>query len=523
MTEPGAQTSRILRRRRAAERRFRRWGRLATAFALTMLVTLLASILFLAASAFMRHEFRVVLAPQAGDAEIGRSSDPRSTANLIPAYMSLVEDALVRDLPEGSDSPVVRRETARLFSRLAIVPVAEAVARDPERLRSGKPHFVAASDDLDLYLKRRNSQETRLDWPDSARSAEPAGGDIVISGTGAFGPLVSMLDNWATTDLADPAAPSVLVILDEAAWRIEQITPDRAVAQHLMGSAGLPTVEDLRTGKLAILWTPEAQRTLSDMQVVIATRLQENGAIKARFNTRLFTASDSTYPELAGTLAALVGSLLTLFVTALMSIPVGVMAALYLEEFAPRNRLTALIEVSINNLAAVPTIIFGLLGAAVFINLFGFPRSAPLVGGLVLALLTLPTIIIASRAALFAVPAGVRDAALSLGASRMQTVLHHVLPLATPGILTGAIIGMARALGETAPLLLIGMVAFIAEVPTGVTDEATTLPVLIYKWSTGAERAWEPLTAAAIVILLLFLLVMNAGAIWLRQRFGKRW
>jgi phosphate transport system permease protein len=219
----------------------------------------------------------------------------------------------------------------------------------------------------------------------------------------------------------------------------------------------------------------------------------------------------------------LFGSIFTMLITAIFALPVGILAAVYLEEFARNTVLTRVIEVNINNLAAVPSIIFGLLGAAVFLNTFGLPRSAPLVGGLVLGLLVLPTIIIASRAALRSVPPSVRDAALGLGASPNQAVFHHVLPLAAPGILTGAIIAMARALGETAPLLLIGMVAFVSEVPASPNDEATVLPVLIYKWFSGAERAWEPMTAAVILILLVVLVAMNLIAVLVRRRFERRW
>jgi phosphate transport system permease protein len=222
-------------------------------------------------------------------------------------------------------------------------------------------------------------------------------------------------------------------------------------------------------------------------------------------------------------LGALVGSAYTLLVTLLLSFPIGVAAAVYLEEFAPRNRWTDLIEVNINNLAAVPSIVFGLLGLAVFLNFFGLPRSAPLVGGLVLTLLTLPTIIIASRAALKGVPPSIREAALGMGASRLQVVGHHVLPLAMPGMLTGTIIGMARALGETAPLLMIGMVAFIVDVPKGIADPATVLPVQIYLWADSPERAFLERTSAAIIVLLAFLVVMNATAVILRRRFERRW
>jgi phosphate transport system permease protein len=217
------------------------------------------------------------------------------------------------------------------------------------------------------------------------------------------------------------------------------------------------------------------------------------------------------------------GSFWVLLVTLALSFPIGVAAAVYLEEFARRNRWTDIIEVNINNLAAVPSIVFGLLGLAVFLNVFGLPRSAPVVGGLVLTLMTLPTIIIASRSALKSVPPSIREAALGVGASRMQMVVHHVLPLALPGMLTGAIIGMARALGESAPLLMIGMVAFIVDVPNGFTDPATVLPVQIYLWSDSPERAFVERTSAAIMVLLAFLVVMNAGAIILRKKFERRW
>jgi phosphate transport system permease protein len=213
----------------------------------------------------------------------------------------------------------------------------------------------------------------------------------------------------------------------------------------------------------------------------------------------------------------------TLMVTLLLSFPIGVAAAVYLEEFAPVNRWTDTIEVNINNLAAVPSIVFGLLGLAVFINFFGLPRSAPLVGGLVLTLMTLPTIIIASRAALKSVPPSIREAALGLGASKMQMVFHHVLPLAMPGMLTGTIIGMAQALGETAPLLMIGMVAFIVDIPTSVTDPSTVLPVQIYLWADSPERAFVERTSAAIMLLLTFLISMNALAVYLRKKFERRW
>ena len=267
----------------------------------------------------------------------------------------------------------------------------------------------------------------------------------------------------------------------------------------------------------------ESERPIKDNQIEWVDKLQAAGKIEKQFNTILFTSGDSREPEQAGIRGALMGSFYTLLVTFLLSFPIGVATAVYLEEFAPKNRWTDLIEVNINNLAAVPSIVFGLLGLAVFINFFGLPRSAPLVGGLVLSLMTLPVIIIAGRAALTSVPPSIREAALGMGASKLQMVGHHVLPLAMPGMLTGSIIGMARALGESAPLLMIGMVAFIVDVPKSFMDPATVLPVQIYLWSDLPERAFVERTSAAIMVLLAFMILMNGLAILLRKRFERRW
>ena len=262
---------------------------------------------------------------------------------------------------------------------------------------------------------------------------------------------------------------------------------------------------------------------LSEQQINWLEQLDKDEAIERRFNRVLFTAGDSREPELAGIRGAILGSFYALLVTFCLSFPIGIAAAIYLEEYAPKNRWTDLIEVNINNLAAVPSIIFGLLGLAIFINFFGFPRSIPLVGGMVLTLMTLPTVIISSRAAIKAVPPSVREAAYGIGASKMQVVVHHVVPLAMPGMLTGTIIGMAQALGETAPLLMIGMVAFIVDIPVGITDPATVLPVQIYLWADSPERAFVEKTSAAIMVLLMFLITMNAVAIWARKRLERRW
>ena len=267
----------------------------------------------------------------------------------------------------------------------------------------------------------------------------------------------------------------------------------------------------------------ESQRRISDLQLGWIEQLEADGSVARQFNHRFFTAGDSRDPEMSGIWSAVVGSFFMLLVTLALSFPLGVATAIYLEEFAPRNRWTDLIEVNINNLAAVPSIVFGLLGLALFINIFGLPRSAPVVGGLVLTLMTLPVVIIAARASLMSVPPSIREAALGVGASKMQTIFHHVMPLALPGMLTGTIIGMARALGESAPLLMIGMVAFIVDVPESPLDPATALPVQVYLWADSPERAFVERTSAAILVLLAFLLVMNASAILLRKRFERRW
>ena len=269
--------------------------------------------------------------------------------------------------------------------------------------------------------------------------------------------------------------------------------------------------------------TPEKQRRLSNLQIQYLDQLNDSGRVSYEISDYLFFGSASRNAEMAGIKGAAIGSALTLVVCFVIAFPIGVATAVYLEEFAPKNRLTELIEININNLAAVPSVVFGILGLAIFINLFGMPRSIPLVGGMVLALMTLPTIIISSRAAIKAVPPSIRDGALGVGASKVQATMHHVVPLAIPGMLTGTIIGMAQALGETAPLLMIGMVAFIVDIPGGVTDPGTVLPVQIFMWADFAERMFIQKTSSAIIILLLFLIIMNGGAIWLRKKLERRW
>ena len=315
-------------------------------------------------------------------------------------------------------------------------------------------------------------------------------------------------------------------VVSEGAWLVLR---DRLTAKPaLLGTTQTmwvpvkSSIDLLAKGKFDLA-EAELTRGVSDADVAIYKQLRGQGLLRTGLNRIFLTSADSTSPELAGIWGAALGSLLTLIVTIGLSFPIGVLAAIYLEEFAPRNRWTDLIEVSINNLAAVPSIIFGLLGLAVFLNFFGMPRSAPIVGGLTLALMTLPVIVIAARVAIKAVPPSIRDAALGIGASPIQVVFQHVLPLALPGIMTGTIIGLARALGETAPLLLIGMRAFVTDTPQGFAAPATVLPVQIFLWSDDVQRGFVEKTSAAIIVLLIILLLMNSVAIYLRNKFERRW
>ncbi len=315
---------------------------------------------------------------------------------------------------------------------------------------------------------------------------------------------------------------SVLLYFGEAIIKAQHVAPNKITGKLLMRfSNGVPT--QAQKWQLRIITEPEVNRKFSDQEIIYTDKLQGLGFISKDFNWIFATKGASREPEMAGIWGAVVGSFLTIIITLALAFPLGVSAAIYLEEFAPKNKITTIIEVNINNLAAVPSIVFGLLGLAVFLNFFGFDRSAPIVGGMVLGLMTLPIIIIASRVSLSSVPPSIREAALGIGASKMQTVMHHVLPLAMPGIMTGTIIGMARALGETAPLLMIGMVAFVVDIPGGFSDPATVLPVQIYMWADFPEAAFEQRTSAAILVLLAFLIIMNALAVFLRKRFERRW
>ena len=337
--------------------------------------------------------------------------------------------------------------------------------------------------------------------------------------------------------LKGPEAKQAVAAADfESTLSQAAVTTYGEPARELLGGAAAQALgkaliaDPSLLSRRADLWLPvassfdvAAKTQGSEQAERLIAAIEAKGGLKRRFNGDFLAASDATDPGEVGVWGALKGSFLTILVTMALAFPVGVLAALYLEEFAPRNRWTDLIEVSINNLAAVPSIIFGLLGLAVFLNFMHLPRSAPLVGGLTLALMTMPVIVIAGRNAIKSVPPSIRDAALGVGASKMQVVFHHVLPLALPGVLTGTIIGMARALGETAPLLMIGMRAFIATPPQGITDPATVLPVQIFLWSDEVGRGFVEKTSAAIIVLLIFMLLMNGLAIYLRNRFEQRW
>jgi phosphate transport system permease protein len=365
---------------------------------------------------------------------------------------------------------------------------------DPEILglsapRAGFAADIPASTDFGAILRTSLTQR----FPD-------------VEGRSAIRELVALLSRGAAAQLADQlrAKPGLLG-QRERVW--------------------IPTSDDVNLFLNAKRRDSTARPStrLSDQQIVWIEALVRDDRVASRFNSRFFTAGDSREPELAGIGGALIGTALTLLVTLAVSFPLGVAAAVYLEEFAPDNRWTRQLEININNLAAVPSIVFGLLGLAVFLGLFGMPRSAPVVGGLTLALMTLPVIIIASRASIAAVPFWIRESARGLGASPVQVVAHQVLPIAMPGIVTGTLLGLSRAMGETAPLLMIGMVAFIVDVPTSFTDAASALPVQIFLWADSPERGFVEKVSGAILVLLTLLGLLNGAAILLRQRFEQRW
>jgi len=515
-----AAAAKHLKRRRAADGRFRYYGLSAIFIALGALAVLVFTIGAQALSAATYHVVRYDITLDPAVVAPDGAGEPDQIARNVDGFYSLVRDNLLATFPEADADRDSRREVSDFVTRLAVLPTARMVARNPELVGSAISLKAPLNDDLDLYLKGNGVRERKIKAGAIETVLAEADGTYRVSGLGAFDPVVAGLAVASADRDADAVQMNVLLTAGVSTGRLTGISAGRARLELLTGQA-----QDFANARptARIIISAESERTISDRQIAWTLALKEMGRIDRAPRMTLLTNSDSTYPELAGGLSAIVGSLLTMLITALVAMPIGILAAVYLEEFAPRNRVTEFIEVNINNLAAVPSIVFGLLGAALYINFLGMPRSAPLVGGLVLALMTFPVVIIASRAALKAVPPSVRAGALAVGASQMQTVFHHVVPLAAPGILTGAILGMARALGETAPLLLIGMVAFVGDVPRGPTDESTVMPVLIFSWSNNAERAWEPLTSAMIVVLLAFLLLMNGLVVFLRRRYERRW
>jgi phosphate transport system permease protein len=508
---------RRLARRYAAERRFRLLGLGAVLTAIAALVLLLSTVFVQGIPAFTQHN--AVLPVDLSGPDVNRQDLPETN------FRAITQRSIDALLP-FAEGRTARRAARGLLSDSAEVILREKVLADPSLVGSVQPIALPLSDTADLYLKGMMTEKDEL--PVSG-VAQPSG--VADEITVAVPPEVLTMVRQAVPPggvveadgsvVLGATASSHLVYLNGGAVKVTGVSNAGLVGEALIPLASPAPAEDGAWRLVRI--SPEGSRKITDREVVYADHLEQAGIVERNFNWIFFSRGASREPEMAGVLGAVVGSFLTLIVTLALSFPLGVAAAVYLEEFAPKNRWTDLIEVNINNLAAVPSIVFGLLGLAVFLNFFGMPRSAPLVGGMVLALITLPTIIIASRAALKSVPPSIREAALGVGASRLQTVFHHVLPLAMPGVMTGTIIGMAHALGETAPLLMIGMVAFIVDVPGGFLEPATILPVQIFMWADFPEAAFQQKTSAAIIVLLAFLIAMNAVAVILRKRFERRW
>ena len=495
MTDPFRKGDpKLIAARYRAERRFRAYGAAALGLTALFLAILIADIAVKAWPAFF--EYRAVLKIAVDPARVD-AKDP-----VKGDFEGLVKDAFRAAFPAVTARGDKKKLTG-LLSVGAADDLRRLVVADPALVGSEVTAPVLLSADADLYLKGQQTKTAR----------RPGAGTIRIAGMG---------EGYVLTGDIDGLSPGELVRVNGGALRITAVVAGGLEAEALVRPETLNTATAGQWDVLSFS-IAESGRRISDREIVWLESLKDRGAIEESIAWRFFTSGDSREPELAGLKGALVGSLLAVAVALGLSLPLGVAAAIYLEEFAPKNRLTDLIEVNINNLAAVPSIIFGLLGLAVFLNFFGLPRSAALAGGLVLALLVLPTIIIASRAALKAVPPSIAEAALGVGASHQQAVFHHMLPLALPGILTGTILAVARALGETAPLLMIGMVAFIVDIPHNLTDAATVLPVQIFLWSDLPEIAFQSRTAAAIVVLLTVLFCLNAVAIYLRKRFERRW
>ncbi len=506
-----------LKARYAAEWRFKWLGAGAVALAGFFLVLLLSTVVFQAIPA-LRMNY-MVLPVDLSAAKV----DPAKLDGVN--YDAILQDALAAKFPDAT-SRQDRRLLRGLISTGAGVMLRTDIAADPAMLGKTVDYAFPVDDFADLYLKGLLADKATVEQIATTVTPSATTGEIDLAlGDDSLARLARGLGaaegEGGSVQLGSGIA-SMLLTINGGVVKLTGFAPGGTVAKGTVIKA-LADTAPAAAASLRIIDAPEAQRKISDKEIVWLDDLRSQHLTETRFNSIFFFSGASREPELAGIWGAVVGSFLTMIVTVAIAFPIGVSAAIYLEEFAPKNRLTTLIEVNINNLAAVPSIVFGLLGLAVFLNFFGLPRSAPLVGGMVLSLMTLPIIIIASRASLRAVPPSIREAALGIGASKVQTVFHHVLPLAMPGIMTGTILGMAHALGETAPLLMIGMVAFIVDIPGGITDPATILPVQIFMWADFPEPGFQQKTSAAILILLAFLIVMNAIAVVLRKRFERRW
>lgn len=573
MTEPAkpistkALIAASLPRRYRAEQRFRLYGRAAILLAISALALLLFSVGSQGFTAFSIYRFNLPLQLDAKLIDPKNTADPKVIAK--GRYRKLIQKALSDAFPDVR-SRSDKRALYAFSTGLNSVELRNQVVKNSSLIGTKIRFTAPLSDDLDLYLKGKITPRKFGKGNGDLTASAPDPKTLALTGQpGAFEALVQYIQQkrlvraerlekqaeklrerikGASKDVAlvqqteiarleaqaadirqkakehtihlNKSDPSILIDFNQGFIKAAALSDHQITGTPLLSPTGLQPTQNWRS---LILDSPERARRVTDKQAVWAETLLARGHVKRSFNSIFFTHADSREPELAGIAGAMVGSVLTLMATMLAAVPIGILAAIYLEEFAPKNRLTDFIEVNINNLAAVPSIIFGLLGLAVFLNMFHMPRSAPIVGGLVLALMTLPVIIIASRAAIKAVPPSIREAALGIGASKTQTVFDHVLPLAAPGILTGTIIGLARALGETAPLLMIGMVAFIADIPKSLTSPATAMPVQIYLWASSAERSWESRTAAAIIILLLLMIILNLTAVFLRHKFERRW
>ncbi len=556
-----AESKARLRGRYKSEARFKAYGIAALTITTAFLLALLTDIVSRGVPGFFQNYLVTEVFVDA--AKIDPQGKGTPEALRAGDYSAVARAALAEAIP-GIDGRQLKKELNGLLSSGAGDDLREMVLANPSLVGQRIRTQLLLADQADVFLKEAGSA-VRV-FADTRGTATPSAttGDITIlvtgndfaddvarikaelinsaaaleetialrAGRGASAENLADLKAQAaelrqraaaaTSETLDTKTASRLVAINGGVVKVKEMTPTSVQGEVIIP---LTTTAEAAPGtwQIRVYDRPEANRNVNDRAATFMEQLKSKGLIESKFNWAFFTRGDSREAELAGIQGALVGSILTLFVTIGLCLPIGVLAAIYLEEFAPKNRFTELIEININNLAAVPSIVFGLLGLAVFLNFFGLPRSAPLVGGLVLALLVLPTIIIASRAALKSVPPSIREAALGVGASHQQAVFHHVLPLAMPGIMTGTIIGMAHALGETAPLLMIGMIAFIVDVPTSLTQAATVLPVQIFLWSDLPEPAFKMKTAAAILVLLAVLFLMNGISIWLRKKFERRW